>query len=261
MTIQIEVGASDVNKTALLYQSILENGTLTASSEAADGDVDNAAGDETNDFWTPAVVPANMHVDYGSAVECDTIGITAHNAGTNGSTLTLETSTDDSTWTERAVMEPLTDDTILVIFPSVTAQYWRVVMSGAVCSLGVVKIGKRLVMPSGPLSGHVAVNHAKRVEMMTNTSIKGQFLKSRIIRIGADLDLNFGLVGTDFVDNDMIDFESHFDNGRTFFYIGNPVKYPLDNGYCWRSGDEMRPSYEEGGILMNVSFEVSAYVE
>jgi hypothetical protein len=138
-----------------------------------------------------------------------------------------------------------------------------VLITDEVASFGVIKLGKRLVIPGGVLSGHVGINHANRVDLLNNTSIRGQFLGNRIIRLGAETNINFGLVERSFVDNDMLMFESHYNSGRTFFYAGSPLNYPEDYGYCWRpeGGSELRPSYEEGGDLMQLDMDVSVYVE
>lgn len=262
MSVTIETGATDTSNATVLYQNIFEDGTVTTNSETSDGAALNAVEDTTFDFWTPAGVPAYVRVDYGSAVECDCAGIASHDAGTQGTTLEVQYSTDDASWTTVSTISPLTDETILVVFPAVEARYWRVRQSSAVCSIGVVKLGKRLVFPSGVLNGHTAVNHSNRVELLTpNVSQNGQFLGSRIRRIGARVNINFGQLETSFVDNDMLVFEGHFNSGRSFFYAGSPSEWPEDYGYCWRGGSEIRPNYEEGGLLSQVDIEADFYVE
>lgn len=263
MSVIIDSGSTDTNLPMLLYYSIFEDGDVTVSSETADGAGANALEDTTFDFWTPATFPAQITVDYGSAVECDCVGIAAHDAGTNGSTYVVQSSDDGSAWTTRFSLAPLTNDTVLGIFPAISARYWRVRCSTAISSTGVIKLGKRLIIPGGVLSGHVSVNHSHKIELLNNTSIKGQFLGNRILRIGAETEINFGLLETSFVDNDMAVFEAHYNSGRTFFYAGSPLSYPEDYGYCWRpeGADELRPSYQEGGTLMQVDMAVSVYVD
>lgn len=261
MSVQIVSGAENTGNANILYENIFEDGTLTVSSAAADGAGANAVEDTTFDFWTPTSVPATFNVDYGSAVECDCVGIAAHNAGMNGSSIQVLSSSDDITYTLRASTTPLTDDTIMIMFPAVTARYWRVAVTAAVCSIGVIKLGKKLEFPSGVLTSHTAINHASRVELLTNQSIKGQYLGTRIKRVGADASVNFGLVDVDFMENDMAVFEAHYNSGRTFFYSSSASDHPDDYGYCWRAGSELRPSYEEGGTLAQVDMDLSVYVE
>lgn len=261
MSIEIETGATQTDKPLLLYQNVFEDGTVTVASETADGLGLNAVEDTTFDFWTPSIANSGIAVDYGSAVQCDCFGVAAHTAGTAGTTIYVQSSNDGVTYTNRSIVSPLTDETIVSIFPAVSARYWRVLQGDAVCSIGVLKLGKRLVIPDGVISGGVAINHANRYELLTNMSVKGQFLGTRIKMIGAETNIDFGLMDTDFVDNDMAVFEHHFNSGRTFFYAGSPSEWPEDYGYCWRSGDELRPTRDEGGVLSQVSMDVACYAE
>lgn len=262
MTVTIVSGATDTQNATVLYQNIFEEGSVTVSSETADGAGLNCIEDTTFDFWTASSAYSTITVDMGSAVECDCIGVAAHNIGLSGARIGVEYSDDNITYNATGFLEePLIDDTILGVFSAVSARYWRVYVSNGPASIGVIKLGKRLVYPSGVLSGYTPINHANRVDLMTNTSIKGQYLGTRIKRVGADTNVNFGLIDTNFVDNDMAVFESHFNSGRSFFYAGSPSEWPEDYGYCWRSGGEIRPSLEEGGVLSQVNMDVSVYVE
>lgn len=261
MSVTIIQGSSEVKNATILYENILETGTVTVSSETSDGAGTNAIEDTTFDFWTGGAASSNIKVDMGSAVECDCIGVAAHTIGTEAATLTVAFSTDDISYTDVAEVSPTDDNTIMIIFPMQNARYWRVTVSDGPASCGVIKIGKRVVFPSGALSGHIAINHSQKVELLAqNISQSGQYLGTRIKRIGASASVNFGLVSVDFVENDLSDFEYHFNSGRTFFYAGSPSEWPNDYGYCWRRRGELRPSYEEGGSLAQVDMEVEAYV-
>ena len=57
-------------------------------------------------------------------------------------------------------------------------------------------------------------------------------------------------------------FIDYYNSGGAFFYAGSPLNWPNDIGYCWRpAGDGgLRPVYEAGGKLANISLEVNAYV-
>ena len=263
MSVDIEEGTLFSNMPLVLYESIFETGTVTWSSQDTDGFALNAIEDTTFDFWTPTAVPAWVAVDYGSAVRCDCAGIASHTVGSVGATVEVQSSTDNSVWTTQATVSPTDDATILTVFPSVSARYWRIYVTGDIPSIGVIKLGERLIFPSGVLSGHVGINHANNIELLTNMSMGGQYLGNRVNRVGASTNIDFGLIETDFVENDMAEFEAHYNSGRTFFFASSPLGYPEDYGYCWRSSsnDELRPSYDEGGELMALSMGVSVYVE
>lgn len=264
MTIEIEAGTVAQDKPSILWDNIFERGTVTASSTAVDGDAANAyAEDTTFDFWTPDTNFGVITVDMGSDVECDCLGVAAHTLGTVGTEITVESSDNGSDWVIRGRVTPITDDTLMLFFPIVSARYWRVYMDDTIASIGVIKLGKRLIIPTGVLSGHTAINHAQEVELLNNMSVKGQFLGNRIVKLGAETSINFGMIEADFVDNDMAAFEAHYNEGRSFFYAGSPRKFPKDVGYCWRQdrAGTLRPNYQEGGELMQVELQVAAYVE
>lgn len=263
MTLEIETGATDTGKPLVLYQNIFETGSVTVSSETDDGDGANALEDTTFDFWVAGAATANISVDYGSSVACDCLGVAAHELGSTGATIAVQTSTDGVTYsTTVASVSPLTDETLIVIFPQVSARYWRVLVTDGPAAIGVIKLGKRLVIDGGVLSGHLSIDHGVRVELLNSTSTNGQFLQNRIRRKGARTTVDFGLLDRDFVDNDMAVFEAHYNSGRTFFFAANPSFMPKNIGYCWRpeNASELAPQYEEGGELMSVSMEVAAYV-
>lgn len=261
MSVLIEPGSAETKNATVLYESVFESGTVTVSSETSDGAGLNAVEDTTFDFWTGGAATSRITVDYGSDVECDAFGVAAHTIGTDGATIAVEYSDDDMSYTEAASVTPTDDDTIFIVFPVTSARYWRVSVTDGPASIGVMKLGKRLIFPCGVLSGYTPINHAHRIELLTNMSVSGQFLGTRIKRVGADTGIDFGMIETDFVDTHMRGFEDHFNSGRTFFYAGAPDDWPDDYGYCWRSRDEIRPSLDEGGVLSSVSMDVSVYVE
>jgi len=263
MTVDIEPGSLYTNNPLVLYENVFDAGTITWSSESVDGAALNSIEDTTFDFWMPTSVPAWIQVDYGAEALCDCAGIVSHTVGTSGATVEVQSSDDAVLWITRATISPLTDETILTVFPPVSARYWRIYITVSTCVIGVIKLGKRLVFPGGVISGHVSISHAHNVNLMTNISLGGQYIGNRQNRVGASTNIDFGLIDTDFVENDMAEFEDHYNSGRPFMFAASPLQYPYDYGYCWRSGSdgEMRPSYQEGGELMPISIGVQVYVE
>jgi hypothetical protein len=260
MTIALAAGSRELEKPALLINNIFDSGTITVSAVSSDGAFSNCLTDGTFDFWTPSDATATASVDKASAVRADMIGIAAHNLGTATAIAEVQTSDSGTDWATRLNITPTDDSTIVGIFPSILARYWRIRITNGPASIGVLKIGRRIVVPSGVSLGHLSVNHAKRVELLSNDSIDGQFLNTRVIRRSGDTTLDFGLVHQGFIDTDMAEFERLYNDGRTFFYAGSPLNLQRDVGYCKRpmGASEMRPTYE-GGDLMALAFEAQVY--
>ena len=258
MTMAIAENTPHVEKPTLLVDNVFTNGTWFGWGG---GVRENALGDNTFDFWTStSTASAGISVDMGSPQSCDGIGIAAHNLGTVGATVQVQTSANNSSWTTRLSVSPLTDTTIFGVFPVVSARYWRVIITDGPFSIGVLKLGRRIIIPSGVSLGHVAANHAERIELLSNDSIDGQFLNTRVIRRSGKVNLDFGIVPASFVENDMGVFEMRYNEGRAFFYAGSPLSLPKDVAYCKRpmGGSEMRPTYD-GGELMTLAFEAQIY--
>jgi len=263
MTVEVETGATGTSVASFLFTNILASGTLTASTESADGAKENAIDDATWDYWLPTAVPATLVVDYGSDVECDCAGIAAHDSGSVGATVSVQSSPDGATWTTQGSFVPSDDNTLMIFFPAFTARYWRFRVTNAVALYGVVMIGKKLEMPVTPLSGHTSLHNAKRIELMNSGTDGGHFRGNRIMRRRAETTINFGAISATFADGDDFQlFKDHYNDGKPFFYAGCPLYYPEDVGYCWRpeGAGEIRPNYTEGGVLSEISMSVAAYL-
>ena len=258
----VKVGAQDIAGSSVLWDNILAAGVVTWSSQTADGAALNVTEVATSDYWTPSAVPAWVAVDMGAGVSVNGAGIAAHNLGTVGATVAIQSSDNGSTWVTRETATPTDDGAIFFALPNLTARYWRVYVTGAVASIGVAFIGQRLTFPSGVLSGHLAINNAKQYKLLNSQTIGGHYLGNRKISTGASTNINFGLVRSERVETELKPFIDYYNSGGAFFYAGSPLNWPNDIGYCWRpAGDGgLRPVYEAGGKLANISLEVNAYV-
>lgn len=265
MTVIVAPGHDAANDGAnFLHYNLFELGTLTWSTQADGYPALNVISDETWNAWRPASGGyQSFQVDHGIGAFCDCLGVAAHNFASVGARFGLDHSSNGSSWTTVfGAYAPLTNDTHFVFFQGVTARYWRFWTDTAIPTVGVVKLGWSLKLPHGPVDGHKPIHHAKRSEMLANQSLGGSFLGNRVVRQSAQTSINLGPIDRDFVENDMAAFERDYNNGRTFFYCGNPRQTPKDMGYCRRpnNGAEMEISWTEGDALADVSMEVEAYV-
>ena len=262
MAIVISGAPDNLDVVSVLRDNIYTYGTVTWSSQATGFAALNVADDETWNSWKPTAVPATISCDVGFDKNCNCAGIAAHNLGSSGATVQVQYSDDGAAWTTVATYAPLTDEDIMIFWDLETHRYWRLRVTGAVANIGVLFIGVRLVFPVTVLSGHKPLHHSRKVELLTNTSMTGQFLGNRRLKQSAQTNVNLGLLDRDWVEGTLPTFEDHYNNGRTFFYCSDPTNAPKDFGYCRRpqSSDEMNISWEEGDILAQVDFDVEAFV-
>jgi hypothetical protein len=263
MSIVIVSGAQGTSGANLLYRNLFLEGTLTGTLELPGSPVENAVSGETWDYWSGNTSGATIQVDLGFARTCDGLGIASHDAATDGSRIDLQYSSNGSTWNNVIQYLPPDNSAIFIAFPPISARYWRVLVDIAICDIGVIILGQRLQFPSGVLTGHTSMHNSKKSKLMNTTTVSGHHRNNRITRMGIEGKIDFGLVATSFGDGAFQEFKDHYNAGKIFFYAGSPLNYPKDMALCWRpeAAGDISPSYQEGGTLMDLSMEVSAFVD
>jgi hypothetical protein len=141
----------------LLYDNILAKGVLTATSEADGYDVNNIIDGRTYTFHQFAVAgTAYITANCGSAQAADHLAIISHNLNTAGATVSLESSDDGNSWTQRiAGFTPSDDKAFIKAFDTpgvISAQYWRIKIITATipAQIGVAVLGVVMEFPYPP---------------------------------------------------------------------------------------------------------------
>jgi hypothetical protein len=158
----------------------LAGGTAAASTTAAGYFADGPLNSLTYERWKPAAAPATYEYDHGTAAQCDCAGVAAHTLGTAGATVALQYY--DATWKTVATVTPVDDMPILFLFAPVTAQRWRLSITGAAAEVGVFKLGMAMQMPQTVDPGHQPLNLSRQVQLRTNRSDTGETLGRSIQR-------------------------------------------------------------------------------
>lgn len=161
----------------ILFDNILTEGTLTATSTASGYDVDNIMdyrgytkwkADDTADQYLTwamgATAPIRAQTGWyiklqnnallsqvtGGVDRADTVGIFNHNLGTIGATVLVQYYS--AGWNTLATLTPSDDDPILSSFASNISGDWRIKISGmdAAPEVGVIFLGVGLTIPDSP---------------------------------------------------------------------------------------------------------------
>lgn len=255
--IQIAPLSADPGLPMILWRNVLAQGTLVASSETADGFAENALGPQTYDFWTPASVPATLAVTLAVAEQCDACAIFGHTLGTAGAT--VEVQYFSGSWLTAATATPTNNEPLLFIFPAQSSTQWRIRITGAVASISIAMIGKRLVVPGGVQTGYMTLDMALQIEMIGSSSVTGQFFASRVNRKGAQTSIALATQTRTWIEGAASGFIAHFNAGGTFAWASAPELLPRDLGYCRRAGGVLAATYDAGAIYGEMSLEVDAY--
>lgn len=254
-----------ITGTAVNNASVLWSNKLSRTSiiNPTDGNRVNLTDPATWSLFTPSASGPIVSYDLGQSEEIDSLGIAAHNLASSGASFTFQYSTDNTTWNNaRPSYSPLTDDDLFFIFPAQTARYWRINFVGSGFTVGVAFGGKRLDLQHAPIDGYTPIHHARKYTKLFNDSIKGQFLGNRVMSAGAETRVDMGFFDRSWMEGNIRGFESHYNQGGTFFYAGCPSKYPLDIGYCRAGGDDdtLEIEWTEAEKMATLSFSIRSYV-
>jgi len=264
MTIKIEntLTANDALPT-ILYNNLFAQGTLAASTEAAGYPKENAITENTIKFWKPTALPATISVDLGSAKSVDSFSIVAHDCGAKGNTILLQSSPDNSTWTTRCTVVPTDNTTILGLFTSVSARYWRLSISGGTApNIGVVMMTARFNMPAGVKPPYLPIWLSHQYELLTANTLGGQFMGNRILRKAGKTNIALVALERGFVESNLVAFREHFNSGKAFVFASSPSNFTKDAGYVWRTESSLiSPVFDNSGNWMSTSMEVYCYGE
>jgi hypothetical protein len=238
------------------HQSYTRTGTVTASSAAVDFPADAPLNELTYEFWRPTALPATWDLDVGSEENVNYFGIAAHTLGSSGNTVSIQSSVDNTTWDTIDSITPTDNSPIMFLFESVTAQYYRIEITGeAIPSVGVIYIGTVLEMLRPSYAGLTPISLSRDSVIRPNRSEGGQWLGRSVIRSGSSMSVNYSNLDNAWVRSTFRDFINDAVI-YPFFFAWRPDNYPEDVGYVWVSED-IKPSNSGTRDLMNVSIQMS----
>ncbi len=246
----------------ILYTNTLEQGTLTATTEAVGYPKENILTENTNKSWRPTAVPARMTVDFGAPVSIDSFAIIGHNLGTGVNSLVVQSSPDNTTWTTQStVMNPTDNTTILGLFTSFSARYWRLnITSGAIPTISRFILTNKFNLPAGVRPPYNPVWLSQSYELLVSNTLGGQFLGNKVFRQGGETSINLVALTRTYAESTLLPFREHYNLGKAFIWAAGPSIFPNDVGYVWRKENSiMKPTFDVDGLFMSVGMEVYAY--
>lgn len=242
------------------YRTICTAANVTASSQAAGFPASDAVNIFTNEFWQPTVLPATWSVDAGTGADTDYIGIAAHTLGSSGCAITIEYSTNNSTWTELNSFLPADNRPIMLLYGTITARWWRFTLTGStIPRIGVIYIGQSLQMQRPIYGGHAPLTLNRQTTIYNQISEAGQFTARSIIRQGNSTSFAWKHLTSDW-------YRQYFDpfvlaaRRVPFFIAWRPSTFPEEVGFVW-TGSDISPSNMGIKDLMEVNMTVSGVTD
>lgn len=176
------------------YDNIFEDGVVSVTHEDADFPKENALDWLTYSCYKTATAVAtvyySVHLGYGATA--DYVGIAGHNLGTKGATVVLQYNSGSGWVNCHTVVAPSDDDTIFILFDSVTAEDFRlaIVSIDADTCIGILAAGDRLTVPRGVRTGW-------RPPLMRSYETIANFAETNV-SLGRSLRTRFDTVALDF---------------------------------------------------------------
>jgi len=244
----------------ILYAPI--TGTITAGG--TNGAL--AANDFTFQRWTPGALPKNWTLVTAANAKVDTVFIAAHNLGTTGSTVNVQTSpTPTGPFTTRATIIPKDDSAIAVMFNDNGVPYdirgIRIAVSGSssAVQVGIIRAGVALQMQQPVFGGVLPIGLNRIVETRHSMSETGQWLGRTIQRQARRTTMEWSHLKASWYRSTFEPFSLTLPQ-TPFGLIQNPARMPESVAWCWT---DQTPEPSNMGLkdYMQVSLAITGYLE
>jgi hypothetical protein len=249
-----------LNRARILWSSA--TGTVTA--DGTNGDL--ALNDFTYQRWSCGTLPADWTMVAAANFDLDTVFIAAHNLGTTGCTITVETaSTLGGAFTTRATIVPTDDSAIAVMINNAGTPYsvreLRIGVTGASADaqIGIIRAGEALQMPQPVFGGVRPIGLNRAVETRHAISETGQWLARTVQRQASQTDMNWTHLEAAWYRSDFQPFAKTLPQ-KPFGLIQNPDRMPESVAWCWT---DQTPQPSNMGVrgYMEVSLGITGYLE
>jgi hypothetical protein len=249
-----------LNRARILYAPI--TGTVTA--DGTNGAL--AANDFTFQRWSAGTLPANWTIVTVANADIDTVFIAAHNLGTTGSTLLVQTAaTVGGAFTTRDTITPTDDSTIAVMFNNLGAPYvirelrFRVTGASPDVEIGILRGGVALQMQRPVFGGIQPIGLTRAVETRHSISETGQWLGRTIQRQASRTQMPWMHLTADWYRSDFQPFALTLPQ-TPFGLIQNPLRMPESVAWCW-TDETPQPSNMGIRDYMQVSLNITGLLE
>lgn len=246
----------------VLYNNLMATGTVTASSSSTNYPVANLLTESTTEYWKPSSVTASVSLDCLVDKNANSLAIIGHTLGSTNSTVELRVSSDGITFSLLHSITPQDDSAIVLLFNDTSWRYWRITILGSTSLpyISNIFIGERFTFPAGVMPPYTPTWACKTYDLLTSTTIGGQFIGNRVIYTGGETSINLVAFSTEFATNNLESFRQHYNKGKAFVWAMSPSKYPKDVAYVWRKESSvMKPTFDNDGNWMSVGMEVYVY--
>lgn len=253
-TEETEAGVN-ANNPRIGWHNLLTSANVSADEADTDFPVTNLANPATSKKWKGTTTGVQtIEISLAAAEKVNYFALAGHNFGTDGTNIKFQSSTDDSSWTDRTTSRVLSSDyAYMEEFADVTAQYFRLHLTPqtTIPQLAVLYIGRVLRMQRRLYVGFTPTTLNRKTTVSSGFSESGQFLGRIKRRQMLESSPDFKNLTPDWYRDTFDEFAVAAET-KPFFFAWRPSTYPDEVGYMWLSGD-IQPQNQLPNGMMSVS--------
>lgn len=243
MSVYIDSAATNKNGPRVLWEQQIFSVAAVAGNQAPLYPATNMLMPQTYTSWRPLTVPAtvNITLQLPSAAPWNAFAVGAHTLGSSGATLQLQTFSFLSGWVTIFEATPEDDSAILFLTTSLP-QSCRIIVSNAICEIGVLMVGRALEFPrAAQFSPAQPISEAEQYRYNVNMTDGGSWAGRTAVSQGLQFGVQINNLSEDFAESpEWRSFRDHCNKGAsTFFIAPKPQSYPREVAYCM-SGEVVR---------------------
>lgn len=250
-------GLEGANNPVIGYEQLATPANTVADSVAEGFPASNVCNPATDLVWVSGSTSTQyVTVTHNRVDPIDYVALAEHNLGSTGCVVSVDgyAALDEfeaPVWVELIEAVVLSNDqpAIFRFEPqSLIGVRIKLVPDGVAPSIGVLNVGKLLVLPRPIYGGHTPINLARQRQVTNGRSERGKFL-GRIITqesVGTSVALQHLPKGW---------YRAHFDPfvdfaaAGTFFWAWRPQEFPNEVGYSWLTSDPKPVNSAPEGFL------------
>lgn len=239
----------------LLYDNRFADAAIVGTTPATGFALANVADWRAYTWYKPASLPAEFHVDCGSAKATDYGAVYGHNLGSKGCTVYFFGSNNAgfSPNTLLGSLAPTDDDPFVITWASQSFRYYQCqIQGGTAPSLAVVSMGAAFAMPRPLSRGFDPLG--RTVQGVVNRSEKGHPLGRAVEFEEWAAQLDFSLLSPTWIRNTWLPAWRNHLRGRPFLFAWDPGDH-ADEVRLVTAGDSFRSA--TSGAYCSLSFSIS----
>ncbi|MBB4345132.1 hypothetical protein [Rhizobium leguminosarum] len=232
------------------YENLLENGTVTASSENVAYPVKNAYDWLTSDFFKPAA-SGTINIDLTLSVSdgADYFAFYGHDLYSHGGTIKLQYWNGSAYVDCFAAITPTDNSPRFVNFTSQASTKWRVVITcTSVFSIAVISFGAQLALEYGMYLNWTPPKFGRNTKLINSQSDGGAFLGRSVVSLGVRSSLILQYASDTWMRSNWLAFITHAEK-KPFFFIPNVGTLPLEAVFAYTEDSIPAPLHTHYGHM------------